>query len=890
MTSKGIKRIPLTVENTGGPERKAWPITQGVPFADRELRRGAKVRVVDSSGKRLPVQASCLGTWKKDLRYVKWLLADFQADLGTDSTETFFLEYGSGVRAMRPKQGVSVSREEGRLRVDTGLMRLDFRLPSSDGQPPVASFQRARNFLSGCWLKNGDDWHDVFRGKPGPFLYMVTTEGEIYDSFTAGPAPRVTVEDEGPLRVCVCVKGYHASGGGVRICPYTLRFHLYAGKTDLRMFQTFVFDQDPNLLEFSEVGMRFPLDLGTNLRMSFGGEDQAHWASRWEEANFLQDSDESYRVTRDDEPFGSGEKTRGWVTLSGSDASVFVSVRDFWQQYPKGYRLTKEGLDVQLWPGEYGEPMIFHTPWKERPVYFSGQFGEPAARAESRDEATVKALIDARPTAPLNLKSFAVSTIEDVRWVEEMVDKYAPDRTASHNDTGTNDGTGAAKTHELLLRFSIDPIGDEEAESLGICVQEPVIAPPDPAYMCSTRAARDLSGGPDTRFEEIDRLMDGIVEKIAIEPMHLGRQWGFWRFGNMCCSHTAGSGLAYELHYETDPVKGLRHVGPYNNEADDPCWGIWTQFMRTGRRDFFLAASGHSQAMGDVGTCHANPAKDAAGLMHYHNAHQWTGGYSPSHTLNTSIFLHYYFTGNRRMYEIALEMADWAVNTQEPAGIITCRNGRGNREFTGPLNCLMEAYAATWKPKYGDLARRSLNWLLRTQEEVGIFPHSVFTRGDRGDEAVIEPAETPLSHAGIVYPLYYEGLRHFNNRLLRETIIAEADHVITRGSGSHVTTACALAYELTGDPIYAAMCLKAVIDYREHALSIVEFRNSSIFSGIRNGYISILKAAAARAVDRDPGSFTEAEQRLKAAIQPPPPVEETFYEKSLGVPKGYEKA
>ena len=29
--SEGIKQIPLTVENAGGVERKAWPITQGVP-------------------------------------------------------------------------------------------------------------------------------------------------------------------------------------------------------------------------------------------------------------------------------------------------------------------------------------------------------------------------------------------------------------------------------------------------------------------------------------------------------------------------------------------------------------------------------------------------------------------------------------------------------------------------------------------------------------------------------------------------------------------------------------------------------------------------------------------------------------------------------------------
>ena len=33
-----------------------------------------------------------------------------------------------------------------------------------------------------------------------------------------------------------------------------------------------------------------------------------------------------------------------------------------------------------------------------------------------------------------------------------------------------------------------------------------------------------------------------------------------------------------------------------------------------------------------------------------------------------------------------------------------------------------------------------------------------------------------------MYPIYYEGLRHFDSPLLRETIIAEADHVIARAA------------------------------------------------------------------------------------------------------------
>lgn len=868
--SQAVKRIKMIIENAGDVKRKAWPITQGIPFAEGELERGVPVRIVDSDGQPLPTQSTCIATWSKELKYVKWLLVDFQCDLLPGQTKEVFLECGEGIQAPQPSQAVTVTRREKRIRLDTGVLRLEIRTGSPD-------------FLAGCYVKTDDGWRDVFRGEPGPHLYMIGVDGEIYDSYTAAPTPSIIVEDTGPMRASVCIKGYHASASGSDLCPYTLRIHVYAGKDDLRMFHTFVFDQNPDVLEFSEVGMSFPLDLGDNLRMAFGGQDKTHCAKRWKYAQYLQSSDLDYQITCDGELLGNGEKTRGWATLCGSRVAAFVAIRDFWQQFPKGYELTADGIDVQFWPASYGEPLVFSTPWKETAVRFNG----------TRDEATVKRILEENPTAPLNLKSFAAETTDDILWIESMVDKYAPDRPASHNDTGTQDGTGAAKTHELLMRFTPEPISDEEAERLGICVQEPVIAPVEPAYMCSTRAARGLFGGPDPRFSELDELLDGIVERIAIEPMYRSRLWGFWRFGNMCCSHTTGSGLAYEAHYHTDPVEGMKHVGPYNNEADDPCWGVWTQFLRTGNRRFFLAASGFSRAMGDVGICHAHPSRPwAVGLMHYHSAHQWTGGHSPSHTLNTTLFLHHYLTGDRRMREIGLEVADWAVRNQEKAGIISCRSARLNREFTGPLVCVIEAYLDTWAAKYGDLAKRSLNWVLRTQEKPGVFPISVFTRGERGDEAVIEPNDEPLSHGGIVYPIFYEGLRHFDSPLLRETILAEADFAIARGSASHVATACALAYEMTGNPVYAAFCKYCVEQYKDHARTIVELTSNSIFSGIRNGYIAVLKAAAARAMDKDQQGFVEAEKQLEKLVGTAPSTrsgpQPIPSERSLGIIQGYD--
>lgn len=866
------KRVPLTVQETAGIDRVAWPITQGVPFADGELRRGAPVSVVDEDGHRLPTQATCLATWNRDCAWAKWLLVDFACDLAAGETRRLFLEYGDGVATPAPERPITVVREGRRTRIDTGTLRLDLRHGSAD-------------FLAACSVHGSGGWRDVLRGAPGPHLYLTGTDGTTYNSITPALPPRITIEDEGPLRVSVAIAGYHADARGIRLCPYTVRIHLYAGKDFLRLFHTFVFDQNPDALEFSGVGLRFPLDLGDDPRVAFGGDGGTRWARRWTDARLLQTSDTAYEITRDGEQFGSGEKARGWASLCGSEASAQVVVRDFWQQYPKGLALSPTGIDVQLWPSSSGKQLVYSTPWKERPVFFGG----------TRDEEEVKRLLAEKPTAPLNLKSFAPKTIEDVLWVEKMADTYAPDRPATHNDIDVPaDGTGAAKTHEVVLRFSAEAIADADAEALCRSVQEAVIAPADPAYMAATGATRGIFGGPDDRFAELDGLLGGIVERVAIEPMEIARLWGFWRFGNMCCSHAAGPVLAYQAYHDTDPAKGLRFVGPYNNEADDPVWGLWTQFLRTGSPRFFRVASGFSRAMGDVGICHAHPSRpEVVGLVHYHSGHQWTGGHSHSHTLNTALFLHYYLTGDRRMREIALEVADNAVRNQETAGIISNRRGRLNREYTGPLVCVIEAYLDTWAATYGDLARRSLNWLLRAQSRPGIFPISVYTRGARGGEALVEPSDEPLHHAGIVYPIFYEGLRHFDSPLLRETIIAEADHVIARDEGGHVATACSLAYELTGDAIYAALCGEHLERYKAQARTSVGLTNIALFSSIRNGYIGVLKTTVARAMAAGPAGFEEAKRALAARLgsdtSARAPMQAVPVEVNLGIPVRYEE-
>ena len=57
----------LTVRETGGIDRRCWPVTCGVPFADGEMAAEAieagHYRLLDAEGSKAPCEADVAATW-----------------------------------------------------------------------------------------------------------------------------------------------------------------------------------------------------------------------------------------------------------------------------------------------------------------------------------------------------------------------------------------------------------------------------------------------------------------------------------------------------------------------------------------------------------------------------------------------------------------------------------------------------------------------------------------------------------------------------------------------------------------------------------------------------------------------------------------------------------
>ena len=850
-THKPIEvRLAGTREVRSGTE----PLTFGVPFAEGALELPAAIRVAGPDGRPIPAQTDCLTTWRKDRRHVKWLLVDVQADGRLEPGAALSIEYPHAAEPAADDAGphIRTTESDDLLSVDTGALRIDFRRSFDAGRPPASPAA-----ISRCLVKTRDGWQDVLRGD-GPVLYMKDAHGTRYDSLSSGFAPEVVLEEAGPLRACVLVKGFLASATGIRFCPYQLRMHLYAGMADLRVFHTFVFDHDPRRVELSAVGIDLPLELGDRLRAAAGSDDDdaAHWCERWETLAVLQDDDRRYTVLRDGRPFGAGTRMPGWVSLSGSRASAAVAVRDGWQEFPKGFTLSERGIDVGIWPEACGRTLAFSTPYEETAVRFAGMEKSSATRSE----AEVVEILARHPTAPLNLKSFNIRSLEEARWVEEMVEKHAPGRTISYNDTNTQNGVGAAKTTEIVIRFSAEPAGDAAAQAFCDAVQEPLRAVVDPEHLCATGAVDHFYPAGNPRMTGPDADLDDYFEPIVVDPVERCRLYGMMRFGNAVCVHSSAVGWVYLLYKDSDPAKALRYVGPYNNEANDQIMGVWGQYLRTGDPRYLRIAERYSRIVADVGFVHAFPGHpERVGVMHYHNAHQWSGGYSPSHSILSGILTDYYLTGNRRLLEVAREAADRIVRTQEPASILSCRHVGLHREFTGPLSMLLDVYQATWDEKYGLLAERSLNWMLRVVREPGMLPNGIGTGGVRGDEAMVTPDSFPEVAWGNKYHLYAPALRCFPSAALKEFLIAEADYWVWQSPKSLFNYACStvcFAYDLSHRPEYAYYAAHLLRTHLREAVDDIRQERDFDFSLMRlSGFIPRLMRIVACEMDRDPDGF-----------------------------------
>ena len=315
----------LTVLNPS-PFSRAELVTSGVPFPRGFITDPQAVGIVDTDGKPLPSQNRTLATWPGGS--VKSLLLDLPVAVPADGAATLPLE----IRDSQPEiSGISVEQDGDQIRIDTGAA--SFTFSPSPGIIEEVALDAGSNLLK----------------LTGPLGMLLNHDG-FPSRFSGILSPdRLELIEQGPLRVRLIAEGPYPDVEGVDGLRYQFRFDLCAGSADIRLQHT-VTNATPGKARLRALSVR--LNVAGLKSFDVDGESgsfdgQETWLVQHTHENFY-----TWRYSDRSTSFvGEGAQNRGYVHAIGKQ-SLGISLRDMWEQHPNGFRLDKEGIQVDLWTSD----------------------------------------------------------------------------------------------------------------------------------------------------------------------------------------------------------------------------------------------------------------------------------------------------------------------------------------------------------------------------------------------------------------------------------------------------------------------------------------------------------------------------------------------------------
>jgi len=621
--------VQLTVAEPSGAARSNWPVTSGIPLGQGIVRDGEQAALFAGDGLQILLQTEVLSRWPDGS--ARWLLLDFQIDIAAGETKRLTLHCGSDVGRAPITNGVqAVSRDE-TVVIDTGPMRVavspkSFRLLDDvrldrDGD---GSFTDAERLTAG--------------GTAG--IKMRNPDGEIFTADLS--VAQVVIEQNGPLRACVRLEGQHASQRGTMF-RYVVRIHAFRGQPYLKLCYTFVNDYQPELMaRIDSLALKFQLrDAANPVYLTDGRRTDA--------GRVDQIDDRTCEINGK----LSGQRARGWIAQGSQHGGMAVGVREFWQNWPKGFEQKPGELQVDICPdfpaGRYDNQPIT----EECKLYY-----------------------------------------------------YLRDGVYSFK-------CGQARTHELWATFfggAPEPTG---LDQFFRAVETPLLAQCEPAYIVASRVKGPLSPANADKHGGYDALVDNYFDQHLADRDRV-REFGMLNFGDWYNTNWDSWGnLEYDTariwfqqylrtgdrryfdraeqaarHFEDVDILHVTHpeIRSFPGTNDMRAGQVWPHLV------------GHT---GGYYGRYVNGQYEGLATLKMTGAYQ-VGLWDHGHTWIGGVFDHYLLTGDRRALEVGILASD--------AMAALCPTGYSDhiRQVGWPLHLLLNAYEATGKEEY--LAAAGKQW------------------------------------------------------------------------------------------------------------------------------------------------------------------------------------
>lgn len=723
-------QIPLLIDYPDKTSADGVFLSGGIPFPPAEIYSADNLELVDENVDKIHFQFKILSYWPD--KSIKWGLLELKADLSGQAQKKYYLRYGSSLKKEVFDTLLRVKDEANAITVNTGA--LEFSV--SKKKFYLFDYIRLDNNL----VSSKAD-------------LILSYKGKEYHSCLDNDSS-VIVEESGPLKTVIKATGWFVSDKGGKFCKFITRVSAFAGESYIKIQHTFIYTGYPenkyhyiyegkHLPEnepIEAVYIKLPLNIKEGSKYTFAADNEVMQGNFIDRVSLFQDKLDHYAVIKADKMLGSGKKINGWLDFSSSEYGISMGIKNFWQQFPKEFRIDKDTrcMEISLWPKQAGE---------------------------------------------LDLKTTETA--------------YGP------NAVARGSAFGLAKTHEISFYFHNKDYFQSNAKEIINAISSDILIMAEPAWISETRALGKILPFDKRLYDAEDflsRLFDwgsrqienfgwyGMIDfgdtlswyrQDAYDKSYDDWGWhpeGRWGWYNCEAVSTHTGALLQFLRTGEDKYFAFganlaRHIMDidtchYNTVAND------------------------SRLKNTIPDDYSQP-----GSMHRHNGNHWGGrNEETSHTNITGLVLYYYITGDPRARDVIDEVGGFFL--KERVYYFRRPDIAPQRSIANVLWGNVLLYELTQDERYKKAADKWANLFYLGQRHNGSWLENYNPVKNRWEG---EPAAGYMRSYTVPALIEYHKLT--GNKAIAECIVKAADVLINEEYSSDFD-AVAYSYWLTGDKKY----------------------------------------------------------------------------------------
>lgn len=356
-------RVPLNLFNLADRDLTGLPLTFGLPLAQGMIYAPPDLQL-DTAGEAQPVQARIHARWPDDS--ARWLLVDTVIPSALAEKRTIDAHLTTLSAPSQHQPGLTNESTASGFAVTAGKLRVSIE---AHGQLVIEQ-------------RRDDEWIPILPTADGRSLTFAVTLGDG-TTLAPGPIQGLTLEETGDCRAVLCFTVPHQDQDGVAHLQSTLRLHVYAGQSFIRLVHRLSMispaftpaaaggdlansgsgarirgaiagdsGEESTLLRLRSFALLFPWIGAECVHMS----DQS-WPLTEAGWQLTHEHDLAYEVASAGTQHTFEGRTNGYIQITRQPGRLALGVKNFWETYPKGLHVAAGGIAVQLFPELSGQPL-----------------------------------------------------------------------------------------------------------------------------------------------------------------------------------------------------------------------------------------------------------------------------------------------------------------------------------------------------------------------------------------------------------------------------------------------------------------------------------------------------------------------------------------------------